>query len=292
MSQQISILDFYNHFSDEQSCQDYLARMRWGKHPICPHCKSSKIPYITKIGYKCSNNKCYKKFTVTVGTIFESSNKPLQLWFYIIFNHAINKKNISSHQLSKNFGTTQTTAWKMSHKLRTTFWQDDSILLSGTIEVDEAFLSKGGTKWTRWGGVSTRKAPILGLIERGTGRLIIKEIEDRKRTTILKLINKYVEKGSIIYTDGASLYKTLKENYTHEFVNHSEREYVRGNVHTNNIEGIWRMLKSNIRHAHHSVSSKHVQLYCNELCYRRNTKHLSATEIFDDILLRCINYKN
>lgn len=282
----ISLFDFYNHFSDEQTCEDYLTYIRWGENILCPRC-SSPNPYKTNVGFKCSNNTCYFKFNARYKSVFSNSKLPLRTWFNFIFYQALNKKNTSSHQQAKNIGITQKTMWGMAHKLRSVLFQDENIVLDGIIEIDEAFLSKGN-KWTRWGGISTRKAPIIGLIERGGGKLIVKTIEDRKRSTILNIINQYVNPGATIYTDGAPVYRILNKNYIHDFVDHSSHEYVKGEVHTNNIERVWRMLKSNIRHAHHSINEKHVQIYCDELVYRINMKHLTAGEVFDDLLKRCI----
>lgn len=170
-------------------------------------------------------------------------------------------------------------------KAKKLFYQDD-IILSGIIEVDETFLANG-KKWQRWGSLSTRKAPIIGLIERG-GKVVIKCIPDRSEFVMEEIIRKHVIEGSVIYTDGWLGYRNLQKWYTHDYVDHSAREYKRGEVHTNNIDNIWKQLKNNIRGAHHSISNKHAQDYCDEVAYKINNRHRKPFERFNELLLRAV----
>lgn len=285
------MFDFIHKYNDELTCIELIRKIRFSDGVYCPHCGNAGKIYVTNRGYKCGEKTCLKKFNAKAGTVFENSKTPLMKWFFLIYFIASNKKNISSRQWAKNLGLTQKSAWQMLHYIRRVLIQDEDIKLRGIIEIDEAFVSKGGQMWTRWGGISTRKLPIIGMIERGTRKLIIKEVPNRKRQCIFELIEKYIEPGSTIYTDGAPVYRKLHEKYSHDFVEHHTREYVRGAVHTNNIEGVWRQLKSNIRLAHHSVSQKHLQLYCNELCFKNNTSHLTSEERFIEIITRCCDKK-
>jgi len=165
----------------------------------------------------------------------------------------------------------------MQNKIQHLFLPE-KITLSGIIEIDEAFVGKG-KQWSRWGSISTRKAPVIGLIERG-GRVVIKAIPDRTRNTILAIIEEYVEAGSTIYTDGWKGYNRLPKKYKHDFVVHSDRQYADGDVHTNNIENVWGYFKKSIRNAHHHISDKHVQLYLDEASWKFNNRHLSTKERF------------
>src|SRR5690242_18317750 len=102
---------------DEKTCRAYLEQQIWNGKPVCPFCGHEKA-YKLNDGktYKCANSKCYKKFTVTVGTVFEASNVPLNKWFIAVYFATAHKKGISSLQLSKNIGVTQRTAWFMLHR--------------------------------------------------------------------------------------------------------------------------------------------------------------------------------
>lgn len=112
-----SLPQLLDHFREEKTCVEYYANLRWGGNPVCPHCDSEN-PYNTTRGYKCSNNECYKKFTVETGTIFENSKIPFRIWFASIWLATSHKKGISSVQLALDLGLTQKTAWFVLHRIR------------------------------------------------------------------------------------------------------------------------------------------------------------------------------
>lgn len=289
----ISNIDFINTFTEEYSHQYLLSIKYPDGHVFCTNCGHNKV-FVCKSrskrkelssipSFKCS--ACSKKFSTISETLFEGSKIPLHKWMYLVYMNSNIKKNISSVQLSKNIGITQKSTWHAQSKIREIMFQDN-LKLSGTIEVDEAFVSKGN-KWTRWGGISTRKEPILGLIQRG-GPVVLLTIPDRTKESIIPIIQKYCQEGSTIYTDGYYGYKNLI-GFSHDFVQHNTREYVRGKVHTNNIENIWSQLKKSIRNAHHQISAKHIQQYLNEAAFRFNHRHLSQQQRFDMLINRAVN---
>lgn len=104
---------------DEKDCREYLAKQRWNGKPVCPYCGCEKVYRIQERDrYKCSSPKCYKKFSVTVGTIFEASKIPLLKWFMAIYLSTAHKKGISSYQLSRDIQVSQKSAWFMLHRIR------------------------------------------------------------------------------------------------------------------------------------------------------------------------------
>lgn len=286
-TKEINVFQFLQRFGTQELCEAHIREARWpGGIIICPYCGHNRA-YNIEGGkrFKCANNKCYKKFSSKVGTFLEDTNLKLPVWFLLIYLMASNRKSISSFQIARNLGISQKSSWYLMHKLRLVFEEKYIEPVSGTVEVDECFLGKGA--WSRWGSISTRKTPILGIIQRG-GRVIIKTIEDRNQATLNKMVLQYVVPGSTVYTDGWLGYNRLKKHYKHDAVNHSNHEYVRGDVHTNNIEGVWAFFKKNIRNGHHSISGKHVQRYCNEVAWKFNNRHLSTMERFDEMLKRCL----
>src|SRR6478735_952131 len=114
-----NLSDLLAKFPDDATCRAFLEKQRWNNKPVCPHC-GNEGAYKLNDGktYKCKNNKCYKKFTVTVGTVAEASNIPLNLWFAAIYLVSAHKKGISSLQLHRDLGVTQKTAWFMLHRIR------------------------------------------------------------------------------------------------------------------------------------------------------------------------------
>ena len=127
MKQIKSLIELIKSLHDRKSCMEFLEEHRWQGVPICPHCKcQSEKHYKLKFGgefnglYKC--RCCKKRFTVTIGTIFEGSNVPLEKWFCAIYIHLSHKKGISSIQLSKDINVTQKTAWYMLSRIRYYFY--------------------------------------------------------------------------------------------------------------------------------------------------------------------------
>ena len=114
-----NLIELTQHFSNEETCRKHLEELRWNNKPVCPYCNHKKVYKIEKgKRFKCANKECYKKFSVTVGTIFENSKIPLKTWFIAIYFACNHKKGISSLQLSKDIGVTQKTAWFILHRIR------------------------------------------------------------------------------------------------------------------------------------------------------------------------------
>jgi len=133
-----NLKEFMATMPDEKQCREYMEKARWGDSPFCPHCNSTK-PYKLKDGkkYRCSSPKCRKDFTVTVGTIIENTKIDLYTWLNAIFTITGHRKGISSLQLSRNLGCTQSTAWFMLHRIRFIMETPQPVSLEGTVEIDE-----------------------------------------------------------------------------------------------------------------------------------------------------------
>jgi transposase-like protein len=130
------LLDF---FKDEETCKKYYEEKRWGGNVACPHCGSLKV-YRTNRGFKCGEKLCAKKFTVTVGTIFENSKISLRVWFTAMYLISTSKKGVSSLQLAEQLGVTQKTAWFVLHRIREMLKDNSSEKLEGEVQGDETFV--------------------------------------------------------------------------------------------------------------------------------------------------------
>jgi transposase-like protein len=287
-----NLIDVQKHFSDEKVCREHLAQLRWNGEITCPFCNSKKV-YKTNAGYKCANPKCYKKFTVLVGTFFENTKIKLSKWFVAIYIATSHKKGISSLQLSKDINVTQKTAWFMLHRIREMLKANSSKMLSGTIEIDETYI--GGKNENKHidkkvkksrGRASDDKKPVFGLLQRD-GAVISKPVDDVTKKTLQTIINKSVRRGSTIITDEWSSYKGLNKRYNHRFIFHKLGEHAVGDVYTNTIEGFWSLLKRGIVGIYHSVSDKHLEKYCDEFNFRYNTKDMNEQNRFDRSISQC-----
>lgn len=288
-----NLLELLDYFKEESTCKELLALQRWAGAPVCPHCDSKKAPYITKVGYKCSDNKCYKKFSVTVGTIFHNSKIPLRLWFAAIYLCTAHKKGVSARQLARDLGVNKDTAWFMLHRVREMLKDKAPQMLTGIIECE-----------TLIGGIETnkhkhkqlgkhhwdKKVTVLGILERD-GKVITQIVPNSRKVSLIPIMVGVVAPGSTIYTDEKLSYRSLSNDYTHDFTNHKSKKYVKGACHTNSVEGFWSLLKRGIDGIYHSVTPKHLQSYCNEYAYKYNTRKQTDNDRFFDTLARSGNFQ-
>ncbi len=285
----INLSELAKHFSDEDAARDLLEKMRWNGMPACPHCggvdpykltpkATSKKPGRKGL-YKCK--ACRKQFTVTVGTVFEDSRIAISKWLLAIHLMASSKKGMSAHQLHRMLGISYKAAWFMCHRLR--YAMDNGplgALLSGVVEVDEAYI--GGK---RKGGVGRipangdKKLPIVALVER-SGRAVAFPVERVDSATLHAAIVKHVDpRRSELMTDEATIYGGDKvAGMKRQSVRHRSGEFVRGNVHSNTVEGFFSLLKRGITGTFHHVSSGHLHRYCDEFSFRYSARKMSDGE--------------
>jgi len=285
-----TIFDLLKAFPDEQTCINHLEALRWNGRVISPFDPTSKVYKCKGNKYRCLNTKKY--FNVKTRTIFEDTKVPLQKWFMALYVFSSHKKGISSHQLAKDIGVTQKTAWFLLHRLRYAFDHPNfKAMLDNRVEIDETYIGgdaknkhEGKKERNENGRAISTKSPVFGMIERG-GNVIAKQITDTKSNTLLPIIRKNIIHFSTILTDDNSAYNQLRAvGYLHFSVNHSAKEYVNGMIHTNNIECFWSHLKRGIDGIYHWVSTKHLQGYVDEYSLRFNTREVSTMVRFDIIL--------
>src|SRR5207249_4417153 len=217
------------HLNDEQAAYEHLAKIRWPEGPRCLHCQSEKVYTLNVAGtarvvLKCG--KCRKQFSATVGTIFEKSHIPLTKWFMAFQLLASSKKGMSAHQLHRMLDLTYKSAWFLAHRIRHVMKQTPfGGKLGGIVEADETYI--GGK--SRGRGNIDNKMPVFALVERG-GKVRSFSMPLVNASNLKRAIHEHVEKSSTLMTDEYVGYKTLgKEFSEHHTVNHSNKEYVRGN---------------------------------------------------------------
>lgn len=272
---------------DKRSCVEFLEKYRWQGVPICPHCncQSDKHYKLTFNGefnglYKC--RECKKRFTVTTGTMFHGSNVPLEKWFYAIYVFLSHKKGISSIQLSKDIDVTQKTAWAMLTKIRCNLSEPLELnSLDDVTQVDEVYFNPKpkGRIWQNRDRSPKESIPVVGLLT--NDKVITFVIDDVDSNTLHGIIYAMVKLGSIVVTDGLHAYRGIRRDYNHQIVIHSKGNYVnKDGFHTNGIEGFWSHLKRGIKGIYHSVSRKHLQIYCDEFAYKYSTRKMTDIERF------------
>lgn len=288
-----SIFELTQIFSTEQDCIEYYEDLRWNGIVVSPFDPTSTVYKCSKNRYRCRNTGKY--FNVKTGTMFENTKIGLRKWFIAIWLVTAHKKGISSMQLSKDIGVTQKTAWFMLHRIRACFGIENNNELEGIVECDETFI--GGKNKNRHkdkkvpqsqGRSFKDKVPVMGMLQRG-GKMNAYVVDDTKRKSIQPFIHKYVNPKTTqtIISDEWWAYKGLDKYYTHNVIDHSRKEYVSlqdNNIHTNNIEGSWNILKRSVSGMYNHVSKKHLQKYVDEFVYRFNLRKVSDQEKFRYLL--------
>jgi transposase-like protein len=276
----MTIREFFNQYPDDDTCLEHLMVTRYGKQLDCPKCgKPSKFHRIKKRkAYECQF--CGYQLFPCVGTPFEKSRTPLQLWFYAMFLFCATRNGVSAKELQRQLGVTYKTAWRMGHEIRKYMaYVDGDAPIGGKkiVEVDKTYIG-GKDKMGK-----DDKTIVLGMVERD-GDVITRIVDDKRGTTVVPHILENVYQGTSIASDeGYSFIHLDEEGYNHGTIQHGKGQYVNGLIHTNTIEGFWAWLKRGISGTHVWVSKKHLQKYLCEFEYRYNMRHVP--ELMLDLLL-------
>ena len=283
------------HFTDEQTCIDAVAKMRWPKGAECPAC-SAKEPYYLKTQKRWKCRDCRRQFSVKLGTIFEDSPIPLQKWLPALWMLVNCRNGISSYEIQRDLGVSQKAGWFMLHRLRLVLQNKTVTKLGGPqgkhVEVDETFIGgkarnmhKGRRAKMHNVGMIAAKTAVMGLLERG-GKVQTHVLGRRIGKQMQQIINDSVMPGTWVMTDEFQGYQGIGDDYTHLVINHLER-YVMDNVHTQGIENFWSLLKRTLGGTYVAVEPFHLFRYVDEQAFRFNNRKddrgrkMSDAERFD-----------
>lgn len=213
-----TLLELENRFKTEEACYEYLFKLRWPDGYVCPRCQNTEGWLTSRQLYKCS--KCSYQVSVTAGTIFHRSKKPLNIWFQAIWHITSQKYGANALGLQRilGFGSYHT-AWEWLHKLRRAMIRPGRERLNGKVVVDETYV--GGEKEGKRGRGAEGKALVIVAVEdkgkKGIGRIRLQRVADASAESINSFIASNIEKGSLIKTDGwrgYNLVGTLEVNRT------------------------------------------------------------------------------
>lgn len=268
-------------FHNEEVAFEHVEAKLWPVGPVCPHCGAvrEKIGRLHGKTNRHGLRKCYacrKSFTVRIGSIFEDSHLPLHLWLQAIHLMCASKKGISTRQLQRMLGCGMKTAWHLGHRIRAAMGDKPGIFFSPiggegkTVEADESFI--GGKAKNRAFEEPAPKQSVMALVERG-GAVRSFHVPNVTAKMLHPIIAKHAHLDSRFMTDESNIYAVPGWNFkSHEAVNHSIKEYVRGDVYTNTVEGYFSILKRGIYGVYQHVSEAHLHRYLNEFDFRYSNR--------------------
>jgi len=274
--------------SDEKAAVEFMEKQRWGNSPACPRCGDLAVYQMkdSKTGKRQANYRwrchgCKEQFTVRIGTVFEESRIELRHWCFAFWRASTSKKGVSALEIHRQTGVSYKSSLFMMHRIRFAMSDDGTTPLSGDVEVDELFV--GGVPRRRNNSRKAdgrqKKSVVIGLKERG-GRVRPRVIPNVTGATLKNVIRANVAPTARILTDEWSGYRGIGKEFAggHETVRHSSHEYVRGDVHTNSIEGFFGMIRRGLDGIYHSVSHKHLHRYLSEFQFRHDHRELGDGE--------------
>lgn len=266
-----TMLELEKQFSTEKECIEYLFKVRWPEGFNCPKCKGAKA-WLTNRGlYHCSN--CGFQSSVTAGTIFQDTKKPLKLWFRIIWHITSQKYGTNALGTQRVFGLgSYRIVWAWLHKLRCAMVRPGRDRLSGVIDIDETYF--GGERTGKRGRGAEGKTLIFVAVESkdsGIGRIRLKQISDASAHSLEPAIKESVEPGSIIHTDGWRGYSRVSQiGY--------KREVIRDSTETGvnllpNVNRVVSLLKRWLMGTYQGrVEHSHLDYYLDEFTFRFNRR--------------------
>ena len=275
------------HFNNEEAARATLEAVLWPSGPVCAHCGVVNHAYPTKRPgvFRCAEPACRKDFSVTMKTVMERSHIPLHKWLLAFHLFTASKKGFSAHQLHRTLGITYRSAWFMAHRVREAMRAGGLEPMGGEgkiVEADETYFgdipeSKRRTKTTRGRpftksgktGPSNKRA-IVSLVERG-GNVRSFHVAVADGATVANIVNENVLKETRLHTDESRLYTKVGANFkTHETVVHRAKEYARGDVTTNSVEGYFSIFKRGMKGVYQHCGEKHLHRYLAEYDFRFN----------------------
>lgn len=287
----------------EADAYRFMEQLRWGDgEPTCPHCANVGASYIepkngvsrkTRTGamserrvWRCLS--CRKQFSVLTGTVFHGTKIPLRTWVLVCFEMCASKHGVSAREIERKYGMCARSAWFMLHRIREAMSRDALVTqLRGTVVADETFMG-GNPKWRHRQGIRRKGTgsggrshltPVLSLVNRETGEVRSRVIPNVTGVTLRSVIDEQVDMArSRLHTDAWTAYRQFGRDFiSHEYVDHTRAEYVRGIVSTNAAENYFSQLKRSIDGTHHRISVEHLPRYLAEFDYRFSTCDLSDT---------------
>lgn len=271
------------HFHNEEAARAWFEAARWPDGPTCPHCGSLKhYANKSKAGvYRCGEKECRKDYTVMTKSVMERSHAKLTQWAAAFCLYAASKKGFTATQLQRHLGCEYNTAWFLHHRVMEAMRRGGLDLppMGGpgkVVEADEAYIGRKKGWKPQPGGA--HKNAVVSLVERG-GSVRSFHVPSADADTVAKIVRENVHRETRLHTDESKLYRRVGTEFAaHETVMHVAREYARGDVTTNTVEGYFSIFKRGMRGNYQHCAEKNLHRYLAEYDFRYNTRAMTDGE--------------
>lgn len=283
----MNFIELIEKFPTEEHVIQHFIKIRYNDKLTCNHCRSENVSRRSDKPKVFRCNECSNDFSIFKDTLFEDTYTDLRKWVYAINIFLNGKKGISGLQLQREIKVSYKTAWRMLHKIREAMANKQLAKNSfyPIVEMDETYVGGKPRKGNKHQmqevikrGRGTKKIPVIGVVCRRTkqvyAKVAIPDKQGRKLTgkQLMAVLNEVTEKQTLVITDEFKGYNILAKTKHIRFSIDHTKEYARGPIHTNNIENFWSTMKRGIIGIYHSVSTKYLQNYVNEFCFRYNNR--------------------
>ncbi len=286
----VNLLNIQKKYNTQAKCLNLLVKIRWGKTVKCPKCDSDKVRVLDKQQKRYFCKTCKVQFSVFTDTIFEGTRLELPKWFTTIVLVLNAKSGMAAKEIERNMGFTYKTAYYTAMRIRVGMIEPES-KLNGIIEMDESYFGGKARKRSKLTapndpdissvtlkrGRGTNKVSVVGMVQR-KGKVKTKLIEKLTKRNLLAMLKQNARsENSILVTDGFRSYKELEKYIDRLEITHS-KEFSRGIVHVNTIEGFWSYVKNGIRGSYKSISKKYLPFYLAEYEWKFNHRYYRGDE--------------
>jgi transposase-like protein len=285
-AQSMSLMEFEKLFGTEEKCEAYLMQKRWKDGFICPNCQHRDYYYLqTRKLFECQS--CDTQTSLTAGTLLHKTKLSLKKWFWAMYLVAHDKRGKSALSLSVVLDLNYRTAFRLLRKIREAMKERDAnYLLSGTVEMDEAYF--GSPSKGKDGRGTDKAQAVIALSKDELNHplfLRIEVIEAATKEEIARVTKQYVKPGSTIISDGNPMYRSLaKIGYTHEpkiYYKEDKEKFLKF------LHKMISNAKAFILGTYHGLDKTYLQSYFDEFCFRFN-RRFNPNEIFDRLLNACV----
>jgi transposase-like protein len=272
----LSEAGFDQLYGTEDRCREAVFSWRWPSGFICPVCGGEAFSMVTtRALYQCKS--CRRQTSLIAGTIFASTKAPLRTWFRAMYHLTQSKGGISSIELGRRLGVTQTTAWKIKHKLMQVMMERDGTKrLTGRIELDDAYLG-GERAGGKRGRGSAGKTPIVAAVETTPDgkpiRLKLRRVKGFRRSEIAGLAKRNFAPASNVVSDGLRCFKGVADaGCTHQPIVTGSGRKAALTPAFKSVNTALGNIKNAIIATYRAISEKHVPRYLAEFEYRYNRR--------------------